>query len=201
MSKITIKSQISADGDEFNCVRVRESVGGIKHVVPLPAAKAGTLSTRTDEDTGVATLAEGHGIESADVVDVYWAGGCRHGMAATVDGNDVTIDGGAGDDLPEEDTVVSVAKQTAIDTDFDGDKVTYILAATDRGPCHVDFQTAVPASVYAFPVAAEDESHWDAESGLANPLAAATIDAIKVSNGDPLNAATLRIVVQYASTS
>jgi hypothetical protein len=47
--------------------------------VDLPAGKAGTLTTRTNNTDGAATLSAGHGILTADVVDIYWDGGCRYG--------------------------------------------------------------------------------------------------------------------------
>ena len=81
--------------------RTASSQIGHETAPQLPAAKAGTLSARTDDNTGVVTLAAGHGLEVGDVVDVYWSGSgnYRYGMDVTVvDGNDVTVDGGAGAD-------------------------------------------------------------------------------------------------------
>ena len=92
----------------------------------MVAAKTGSLSTRTDDNTGVATLSTGHGILTNDVVDVYWDGGVRFGMLATVSGNAVSLDGGAGDNLPAQDTAVTVVKQTPIEVNFDGDTLKII---------------------------------------------------------------------------
>jgi hypothetical protein len=199
-NEISIKSQVYINGgDLVNANLQRGSEGLINQIVNLPPGNAGVLGTRTDEDTGEATLAEGHGLQSADVVDVFWDGGVRYGMTATVDGNDVAIDGGAGDDLPAAQTAVVVCKQTSIDEDFTGNKVVFSIVMADHGPCHVDFQTAVPASKYALSVAAGEKSEWDAESNAPNPFADATIDSIKVSNGDPLNTSRLQIAVFYDS--
>lgn len=76
--------------------------------------KAGTLTTRTDDDTGVCTLQTGHGIASSDIVDVYFTGGVRYGMVATVSGNAVTVDGGAGSNLPSSSAAVYVVTTTKI---------------------------------------------------------------------------------------
>jgi len=94
----------------------------VEQAIPaIAAAQTGTLTTRTDADTGVATLSTGHGIETGDVVDVYFAAGVRYGMDATVATNAVTVDGGAGDDLPDQDDAVTVVVQTAVEVNFDGD--------------------------------------------------------------------------------
>ena len=101
-----------------------ESAGGFTKILPalLAAQTDGALGTRTDNDTGVVQLSTGHGILTADVVDVYWVGGVRYGMDATVSTNDVTIDGGAGDNLPAEDfAIAAVVKQLGWEVNFDGD--------------------------------------------------------------------------------
>lgn len=110
--------------------------------IDLPANSAlntGTLTTRTDADTGVATLQASHTIvTSGALVDVYWAAGSRHGMTATKSTNEITLDGGTGDDLPDQDTAVTLCAQTAIDPILiDGDAVEFIAAVysntTDTG--------------------------------------------------------------------
>src|SRR5690606_6519409 len=98
------------------------------HELVLPAAFAGELTTRTDNDTGVVTVEDSeHTIETGDTVDAYWidADGLmqvRYGMEATVSTVEITLDGGAGENLPAEDTEVTVSAQVEIDTDFAGDK-------------------------------------------------------------------------------
>lgn len=119
----------------------------------LVAAQSGTLTTRTDDDTGVATLSTGHGIITNDVVDVYWSGGVRYGMTATVSVNAVTVDGGAGDVLPTQDDPVTVVKQTEINPlNLDGDNA-QIVGVFYRNPndtgakAHIDFQDSGSASI------------------------------------------------------
>ena len=95
--------------------------------------KQSTAWTKTDANTGTATLASGHGILQDDKVDVFWDGGVRYNMdAITVAGNDVTVDGGAGDDLPASDTTMVLCKITELDTDFDGDLASLIVAHSLR---------------------------------------------------------------------
>lgn len=123
----------------------------------LAAAKTGTLSTRTDDDTGEITLSTGHGITTGMIVDIYWSGGVRYGVTVgTVAGNAVPFGGeggeGAGDVLPIQTTAVTVCEQTEINLNFDGDDMLFVLAvyrnASDSGACaHVDFQDSGDASI------------------------------------------------------
>jgi hypothetical protein len=138
--------------DQSSAVSFESALAYTKSLPALVAAQTGTLTTRTDDDTGVATLSTGHGIETADVVDVYWAGGVRYGMDATVATNAVTVDGGAGDVLPTQDDPVTVVVQVDWEMDWDGDDA-QIIGVFYRNPsdtgakAHVDFQDSVPASV------------------------------------------------------
>jgi len=82
-----------------------------------PHSVAGTLTTRTDDDTGTLTLSTGHGVMTGNTVDVFWNDGAnsRTGMTAgTVSGNSVPIDGGSGDVLPAATTAVNVVNQSAV---------------------------------------------------------------------------------------
>ncbi len=71
-------------------------------------AKIGQLTTRTDSNTGILTMAASHGITTAARLDVYWSGGARYGMTVgTVSINTVPIDLGGGDNLPDVNTAVT----------------------------------------------------------------------------------------------
>lgn len=138
--------------DQSSAVSFESALAYTKSLPALVAAQTGTLTTRTDNDTGVATLSTGHGIETADVVDVYWASGVRYGMTATVATNAITIDGGAGDSLPTQDDPVTVVVQLDWEMDWDGDDA-QIIGVFYRNPndtgakAHVDFQDSGDASV------------------------------------------------------
>ena len=149
-----------------------------KELPAVAAAKTGSLTTRTDDNTGVATLSTGHGILTNDVVDVYWSGGIRFGMVATVSGNAVSLEGGAGDNLPAQDTACTVVKETAIEVNFDGDTLEIIgifyRNTSDTGAkAHLDLQDAGDASIEEVDIVHEKANGglnriWDIENGDTN---------------------------------
>jgi len=167
--------------------------------VVLPPGKSGTVTTKTDADTGVATLAAGHGIQTGNTVDVFWDGGCRYGMVATVSGDAVTLEGGAGDDLPIANTVVVVTQQVTINTTIDGD-LCQIVSACSTQRTHLNMRDAASATVEAITLEAAQPWLWWANSGVANPLTGNVISTTKASNGSSQTAATLQILVLQDST-
>ena len=195
----TIVSTANVGGISMASAISRTDDGQIGHEVSLPAGSAGTLTTRTDDNTGEATLSAGHGLSEGDVVDVYWADGVRYGMdVGVVAGNVVPIDGGAGDNLPDADSALVVTKQVTIDTDFDGDLVALIAAlATQRA--HLDFQTAGGVSLSAVELQANELWSWYSDSGIANPLTGDPVGSVEASCGTTAAAATLKLGALYSS--
>lgn len=177
----------------------------------LAAQCDGSLTTRTDDDTGVVTLSTGHGIETADVVDVYWSGGMRYGMTATVSGVEITVDGGAGDNLPAEDTAITaVVEQTTWEINFDGDDaqvvaVVYRNGADTGAKAHIDLQDATPATIEELDLVHEAVSGGldhitDIANGDTNIYSGNRITAGKVSH-DSQQAGTVYVMVGLVALS
>lgn len=104
-STVAPTNYLLCDGTAYS----RASYSGLYTVVGNSFCRIGTLSTRTDADTGVITLNGGaQGITDSDTFNVYWAGDdSRTGMTITdVTLGAITVDGGSGDDLPTEDDIV-----------------------------------------------------------------------------------------------
>ncbi len=70
----------------------------------------GSLTTRTDRDTGIITVTDSdHGITDSDTVFVWWVGGVKRTMSvSTVSGNLITVDAGSGQNLPVVGTAVEI---------------------------------------------------------------------------------------------
>jgi hypothetical protein len=112
---MTIELNVAGGGGAIGFVKKLSYDGAAaRGPVAVPKGYAGTLGTRTDNDTGVATLGAGHGIVNG-TVDVYWGNGSiRYGMTASVSGNDVTLDGGLGANLPSQGTAVVVSPRVNV---------------------------------------------------------------------------------------
>ena len=154
--------------DQSAAVSFESALSFTKSLSALSAAQCdGTLGTRTDDDTGVVTLSTGHGIATSDVVDVYWSGGVRYGMTATVSTNDVTVDGGSGDVLPAQDTAtMTVVEQIDWEINFDGDDaqiigVFYKNPSDTGAKAHLDLHDSGSASIEEL-----DLVHETANGGL-----------------------------------
>ncbi len=113
MSTSTTSISSTALSKQFSTTQTVTTTGGVIRDPTLGAAKVGELTTRTDNNTGILTMAAGHGITTAARLDVYWTNtdgtqGYRYGMVVgTVSGNTVPIDLGGGDNLPLVNTAIT----------------------------------------------------------------------------------------------
>lgn len=161
-----------------------------KHLTP---ATAGTLTTRTDNNTGVVTSTS-HGLATNDKVDVYWSDGIRYDMDATVSGSAVTVDGGAGDNLPALSTAVFICKQTTINVDFDGDDVE-VLAALCNVRGHLLFEESDGTDIAETELTAGESYSYTSETNATNPFTGDPVGLIKASVGSAATTAYLRLGV------
>lgn len=179
-------------------VALTASQSFVSDPAPLDAGQAGTLTTRTDDDTGVITLGEGHGLTDADTVDVYWAAGVHYGMSITAyDTTTITVDLGAGDVLPTQDTAVVVGVRVIVNCGFDGDNAVAFIADAD-GRAMVTLEESDDTVIKAIELAAALPYVWQSSSGLTNPLTGEAVGHIYISNGSAA-ANTVRVLVAYDS--
>lgn len=167
----------------------------------LAVGKSGTLSTRTDANTGVATLGASHGITTSHTVNVFWDGGMRYGMTVTAtDATTVTIDGGTGDDLPVVTTAIVVAPQVEVTisvlTSMVAIGIMGRVTPGSTGIGHIAFYTAADALVCEFDLTGNEmiyqtSSVTDFDAEVAYALA---------SNGSSSVEMTLQIGVVQDST-
>lgn len=169
----------------------------------LPAAKTGTLTTRTDDDEGVITLAGGHGFSTGTNFDIYWSGGCRYGVSLTIVTNAATITAstGAGDVLPAADTAVTVAQAVSEAFVVPASSAKFIIVKAPYGKQVVRFRTSAPAISLACVEkgTTEDSYEWNSETGGSIPISTDAIATVLISNGRSASAQTPEIVVGYTT--
>jgi hypothetical protein len=167
----------------------------------LASAKAGTLSVRTDNDTGTLVMSSGgHGITTGARLDLYWLGGCRRGITVgTVSGTSVPIDGGSGDNLPTASTAITAMVPTEVDFGITGDQVQVVVAFTDSlAQGQVVFADASNAELHNVKLAVPNQMYdWYTGNGTTNPLAGDAVSTVFVSHGDATGSKTVRVGVGY----
>lgn len=167
----------------------------------LAAAKVGTLTTRTDDNTGELTMNSGHGFVTGDRLDVYWTDsttgqpGCRRGMTAgTVATNVVPIDGGDGDVLPAAASAVRVMKPEEVSLPLTGDDVQGIFGyGQSVYGSSVVYATSGDVLIYGFTIKTPGGGDvWYNGSGVTNPMDAQTVAKVFLSHGDAGSSAEVR---------
>jgi hypothetical protein len=151
----------------------------------VAAAKTGTLTTRTDNDTGTLTMTGGHGIITGDTLDVFWTGGSRRGMTVgTVATNSVPIDGGSGDNLPTAATAITAMVPEEVPFTVDGDEVVF-LSVKSPAAGYVTFKDDADAIITAavYQLDAGEGKVWYSASGETNPLAGKITSVAVFSHG------------------
>jgi hypothetical protein len=156
----------------------------------LAAAKTGSLTTRTDANTGTLTMTAGHGITTGAFLFLFWVNadgtlGSRRTIVGTVSVNSVPIDLGAGDDLPIATTAVTAFVAISETVSVVGDDVVGIRVSSTRKGA-VQLTDGSDAEHVAFDLDA-DNNHtyiWWSTSGVTNPIAGDTVAKVKFGNGD-----------------
>jgi hypothetical protein len=199
---VTFASSISGGGLAIQSSVVRSGTASISLAETLPAAKAGTLSTRTNDTTGTLTMAGGHGITTGQIIDLYWAGGMRYGVVVgTVATNSVPISGGAGDNLPIATTVITASVQQNINLFIDGDEtkiIAFALRTNDpqsRVAGHLSFFDAANDLIAEIDLVANVPSIFDLASGIANPFTGDQITYLRASTAGTSTTESHQLVI------
>ena len=192
---MSVTKTVSLGGKSFNESKTISGEALLVHELSVSAGESGDLTTRTDADTGVVTLDDsGHAFVTGDKADVYWTAGCRRGMEVTVTGNEITVDGGEGDDLPSQDTEVTLCEPDELDITVDGDNVVgFVFQTAARGAF-----TLWDAGGLEFSreVGAGCNYIWHNVDGTPNPIEGDSIIKVRVSNGSTA-AATMKVGFVY----
>lgn len=188
--KISRQLSINGVGQSIaSPTREFEAEGGITQEVTLPAAQAGSLTTRTDDNTGTITMSDGaHTIETGDVVDVYWDGGVQYSVSVgTVSGTSVPIDLGVGDNLPAQDTAVKIVPQKTVNVAIDGDNLVYLAISVEtnntalRENAHIQFLDSGSAEIAELDLVTNEPRDFIFAELASNPFTGNPITSVKVS--------------------
>jgi hypothetical protein len=197
----TLNRAFTISGMNFNISTTVSSDLGPQFSVDLAVAKSGTLSTRTDDNTGTLTLESGHGVQTGDRLDIYWEDDDgnmerRYGVTVgTVSGTSVPFDLGAGDNLPAAATEVTAMVPDEEVFVVTGDNAVSVAAACANGGTVV-FATAANATVLAVELTPTNASYvWTTGAGT-NPLAGGSVTKVFVSQPSALAEGEIYGIVQ-----
>jgi hypothetical protein len=172
----------------------------------LPIATAGTLSTRTDNDTGIVTVAS-HSITASDQVAVFWSGGRRYDVDVTaVTATTISIDIGSGDNLPIATTAVTIVAMTTINILIDGDNTKVIGLSLETSDTTLTtkglllFEDATGDDIAVSDLTANAPIVYDITGGSSNPFTGDVIVSCRAANANSSYAATLKLVGSYDAT-
>lgn len=183
----------SAGGVDWTA-RINKQADGASNVNgEIQPAKAGTLTTRTDGDTGAVTVV-GHNLQVGDKFDLYWvAGGVTYKVelneVTAVNGNIISFDNGTGTALPAQGSEVFACKVTTFDF------------AINSNPKMIGVFVAQAATVrlmdannvrMTLNLAREEGYAWTADGFAEAPLASQPVNRISAST--PYTAAPVPIL-------
>jgi hypothetical protein len=188
----------NVNGRTYSGTVSEDADSDLAHAETVPAAASGTLSARGSTTAGTLTLEDGHGIQTANVLDMFWDGGSRYGVVAgTVNVDAVPISGGAGDDLPAQATAITACVRQSVVSNFVGDDLVLLCLQANKR-CSVDFLNGAGASIKRYEFDANKAVFWAKDlGGVNNPFAGATVAALKLGNADSSAAASINIDALY----
>ena len=204
MATLNYSLAVTGLGGVISQQLTREEDGGITMDVAAPKGYAGTLSTRTDNETGTLTLSTGHAITTGMIIDLYWSGGKRTGITVgTVSVNSVPIgadNAGAGNNLPTEATAIVASQRVPFNIAIDGDNLSLIglqmkyTSAGETAESRAIFVDAADDVIATLDLTANEARVYDIEAGDTNVFTGDPITDAYVSNASSSYDATLKIL-------
>ena len=183
MANATINVVASLAGQTVPVSVNRQDDGTALWTPTVAAAQAATGWTMTNASDGVAAMPDGHGIVTGDKIVVFWTGGRRYGMAATVAGDNVTLAGGGGDNLPANGTSVMLCEETAVNAAFNPADLTALLVIVTKRTSVV-FVDASGTVLLAIELDDGGCCLWWTDSGIASPLTGNPVAQILLGNAE-----------------
>lgn len=195
----SVQKSVSLGGKTFNGSVSYTAQNSLAAEDSIPAAKTGTLTVRTDADTGSITGQSGHGIITGDKISIFWDTGFRYNVTVgTVSTNVIPIDLGDGDDLPIATTALTIMKGTDFELAFDGDSVEVVACWGELAGTLFEFMNGTTfVSVMGTPTA-NGVVVWTTDDQGTSGLEGATITRVRVTHGSSAAAKIARVGVLVA---
>lgn len=192
-------------GKAFRSTVEVETDGLILKDPTLAAAKTGTLTTRTDDNTGTITGQASHGIGTGERFDAYWVNadgtiGRQYGIiAGTVAGTSIPFDSGVGDNLPLAATALTLMKPQLEAFAVTGNNVTTLMGscASLKGATAVITDGADAVLAVLEMDGPDAGSIWFTGNGVTNPLAGDVTVRLYLSHGDSANSHEVCVASLY----
>lgn len=204
MSTSSILFQTTINGSSYSMTRTTEEYDLVTVIptVSFPGGKTGTLTTRTDANTGTLTMDSGHGIGTGQRLDIYWTTNglqyCQRGATVgTVSVNSVPIDGGVGSDLPANNTAIVAMVPTLQTVTLDtGDFVMWCARTSTTKAVTLSFGTTSGSYTEDAVVTLNGSDNeygdtivWASTYFAANPIVGASnFNSVYISHGDTSSA-------------
>ena len=186
----TIQKAQNLAGVSFPENRSVESDAACVQNVTHITAQPGTITA-----SNVTMDNSGHGIQTSDRVDTFWAGGVNYGATATVTGTNVALTAGSGDTLPSGGTAVTLSVPIEGNMDVTGDDMQTILAySQERGL--IAFADSGDTELFVRELVAGETYSWFTGSGEVNPLAGDVVAKVFMSHGAE-SSAVIRVGTGY----
>lgn len=197
---LSVLHQFQLAGKTYSHQETLASAGLEGVEAEIPVAKAGELTTRSDDNTGTITMdSSSHGITTGATVDLYWDGGQRRGVTVgTVSGASLPFDLGSGTVLPAEDTVINVAVVQEYTVSIDGDDIESLLATAEFTRCQVVLLEGSTEHL-AIHLDANAAYEWLSTGPITNPIAGDPIDTIRITINDTATARKARVAAQLGA--
>lgn len=170
----------------------------------IAGAKTGALTTRTSDTVGEITAQAAHGIATADKISIFWteAGALKHRrgvVVGTVAVNQLPITGGLGDNLPPDETALTLMKEVPQELRFDGTDLIAMAASVPNIQAVIILTGDDDAEDFAIVFPQPDGTYsyaWPDVAGTANPITGDVITKARMMHGN-VNAQTLKVAAGY----
>jgi hypothetical protein len=142
-----------------------------------PVGHATVDWTYSSGTSGTATMSDGHGIESAELVDAYWTVSgvnyYHYGATATVSGDVVALSGGSGTNYPASHTSMTLCKQVDVTVAVTAANITAIEATAMENSLLIIKDTSDNLHPYLLTAAnkiPDGGLFWNNKIGCLNPI-------------------------------